>query len=82
MGQWSRALPLLERALEQAPDHIPALTAKGQALFKAGHANAAVTTWQRALELSGGENSQVEELLRQVPEGTAPGAESAATRNG
>ena len=73
MGQPSQALPLLERVLEQAPDHVPALTAKGQALLKAGHAEAAVAVWSRALELSGGSNSQVEELLRSVPAGvTAP----------
>jgi len=69
MGQPSRALPLLERVLEQAPDHVPALTAKGQALLKTGHADTAVAVWNRALELSGGSNSQVEEMLRSVPAG-------------
>lgn len=70
MGQPSRALPLLERVLDQVPDHVPALTAKGQALLKAGHADTAVAVWTRALELSGGSNAQVEEMLRSVPEGT------------
>jgi hypothetical protein len=38
MGQPSRALPLLERVLEQAPDHAPALAARAQALADASEA--------------------------------------------
>lgn len=66
MGQPSQALPLLEKVLARTPDHVLALTAKGQALLKAGHDAAAIETWQRALELSGGSNRQVEELIRGV----------------
>jgi tetratricopeptide (TPR) repeat protein len=72
MGQPSRALPLLDEILTRSPDHLPALTAKGQALLKAGHDAAAMETWQRALELSGGSNRQVEELMREAGRESAP----------
>lgn len=66
MGQPSKALPLLDRVLEQFPDHVPALTAKGRALLKANHPELAAEVWRRALELSGGSNLQVEELLASI----------------
>ncbi len=66
MGQPARALPMLEKVLARAPDHVPALTAKGEALLKAGHDAAAMDTWRRALELSGGSNRQVEELIQEA----------------
>lgn len=64
MGQPSQALPLLDRVLEQLPDHVGALTAKGKALARAGHADQAEALWRRALELAGGSDPQIEELLR------------------
>lgn len=66
MGQPSKALPLLDRVLEQFPDHVPALTAKGRALLKAGHPDLAAEVWHRALELSGGSNRQIEDLLQSI----------------
>ncbi len=66
MGQPSRALPLLEELLERRPNHVPALVAKGQALERAGHPDLALAPWRRALGVVGGENREIEALIRSV----------------
>ena len=52
-GRWSEALAACERSLQQRPDHVPTLSAKGTALrHLPGRSAEAITLLQQALDLA------------------------------
>lgn len=62
MGQEGEAMALLERLIADYPEHVPALTALGVLVLRSGGLEAAEALWDRAVEASGGENQEVEQL--------------------
>lgn len=63
MGQDDQALPLLDRVLDQYPNHIMALAGRGMIFFRRNDREAALMIWERALEAAGGSHPDIEQLL-------------------
>lgn len=74
MGQNEPALELLDRVLAQDPRHSQALLYRGLALYQSGNREQAVDTWELALEMAGGRNADLEELLAMAAGGDELGA--------
>jgi len=74
MGQDDEALPLLERVLDQYPNHIMALAGRGMVFFRRNDREAAVLIWERALAAAGGSHPDIEQLLSMArgTDGEAP----------
>jgi tetratricopeptide (TPR) repeat protein len=69
MGQFDVGKELLERVLASHPDHQQALLYRGLALYQLGQTEQAIDTWQIGLELAGGRDPDLEELLAMAEAG-------------
>lgn len=74
MGQNEPALEMLDRVLAQDPRHSQALLYRGLALYQSGNREQAVDTWELALEMAGGRDADLEELLAMAAAGDELGA--------
>ena len=82
MGRAQEALELLDRVLVRYPEHLRAMVYRGLALAQSGDTEQAIDTWEMALEMSGGSNPDIENLLRQArsqPPATTPATQPPAT---
>lgn len=63
MGQADQAVGLLDRVLAEHPDHRQALIYRGLALYQLGEVEQAMDTWDMGLQMAGGSDPELEELL-------------------
>lgn len=66
MGQNGPSIELLDRVLAQYPQHVLALLARGRALERLGRMPEAIADWERALEVAGGSNPQIESMIAEA----------------
>lgn len=71
MGQGFKALELLDKVLEQRPDHVAARLARGKALIKMGNVSMAVADWEQGLTQAGGSHRELESLLAKARSGAS-----------
>lgn len=69
MGQADQAVDLLDQVLAQYPDHRQALIYRGLALYQTGNVEQALDTWDMGLQMLGGGDPELEELIRMAQTG-------------
>ena len=69
MGQAEQAVGLLDQVLAQHPDHRQALIYRGLALYQSGQVERALDTWEMGLQLVGGSDPELEELIHMAQSG-------------
>ena len=63
MGQDEIATELFNRVLSQRPDHVRALLGLGAVALRTGDRNKAIEIWQQALDVTGGQDPEIQELI-------------------
>ena len=71
MGQADQAVGLLDQVLAQYPDHRQALIYRGLALYQTGKVEQAIDTWDMGLQMLGGSDPELEELIDMARSGAS-----------
>ena len=71
MGQADQAVDLFDRVLAQYPDHRQALVYRGLALYQSGSVEQALDTWDMGLQMAGGSDAELEELIEMARSGAS-----------
>lgn len=71
MGQADQAVDLLDQVLAQFPNNRQALIYRGLALYQTGEVEQALDTWEMGLEMAGGSDPELEELLQMARSGAS-----------
>lgn len=69
MGQADQSVQLLDRVLAEHPDHRQALIYRGLALYQLGNVEQALDTWDMGLQMAGGSDPELEELIMRARSG-------------